>query len=67
MLIYTQTGANSCSWTLTDGVSAAVLNFAGEPYMRSDFSIVSANSARAWRSSSSDAKSGWGRFCRRGR
>ncbi len=40
---YTQTGAESCSWTLTDGANTAVLNFAGEPYRKSDFSIVSAN------------------------
>jgi hypothetical protein len=40
---YTQTGADSASWTLTDGANTAVLNFAGEPYVRSDFSIVSAN------------------------
>ena len=36
---YTQTGADSASWTLTDGANTAVLNFAGEPYVRSDFSI----------------------------
>jgi Hyphally regulated cell wall protein N-terminal len=41
--LYTQTGADSCSWTLTDGANTAVLNFAGEPYVESDFSIVSAN------------------------
>ncbi len=42
-LLYTQTGADSCSWTLTDGANTAVLNFAGEPYMKSDFSVVPAN------------------------
>ena len=41
--LYTQTGADSCSWTLTDGANTAVLNFAGEPYTKSDFSIGSAN------------------------
>jgi Hyphally regulated cell wall protein N-terminal len=41
--VYTQTGADSCSWTLTDGSNTAVLNFTGEPYAESDFSIVSAN------------------------
>ena len=40
--LYTQTGANSCSWTLTDATHTAVLNFAGEPYAQSDFSIVAA-------------------------
>ncbi len=40
---YTQTGAESCSWTLTDGAKTAVLNFAGGFYRKSDFSIVSAN------------------------
>ncbi len=39
MLTYTQTGADSCSWTLTDATHTAVLNFAGEPYAKSDFSI----------------------------
>ena len=43
LLSYTQTGADSCSWTLTDGANTAVLNFAGEPYAQSDFSITSAN------------------------
>jgi hypothetical protein len=43
LLSYTQTGADSCSWTLTDGAQTAVLNFAGEPYAQSDFKIVSAN------------------------
>jgi cytoskeletal protein CcmA (bactofilin family) len=43
LLKYTQTGADSCSWTLTDGSNTAVLNFAGAPYAQSDFSIVSAN------------------------
>ena len=42
-LLYTQTGADSCSWTLTDGANTAVLNFAGEPYTQSDFSIAPAN------------------------
>ena len=54
LLTYTQTGADSCSWTLTDGANTAVLNFAGEPYAKSDFSIVRRTAARAWRSSSSD-------------
>ena len=40
--LYTQTGANSCSWTLTDATHTAVLNFAGEPYSQSDFSIIAA-------------------------
>ncbi len=39
MLTYTQTGANSCSWTLTDATHTAVLHFAGEPYTKSEFSI----------------------------
>ena len=39
--VYAQTGADSCSWTLTDGSNTAVLNFAGEPYAQSDFKIVS--------------------------
>ena len=39
--VYTQTGADSCSWTLTDGSNTAVLNFAGEPYAQSNFKIVS--------------------------
>ena len=43
LLTYTQTGADSCSWTLSDGASTAVLNFAGGPYAQSDFSITSAN------------------------
>ena len=43
LLTYTQTGADSCSWTLIDGANTAVLHFAGEPYTKSDFSIVSAN------------------------
>src|SRR5208282_4019112 len=41
--LYTQTGADSASWTVTDGSKKAVINFAGEPYTKSDFSIVSAN------------------------
>jgi hypothetical protein len=41
--LYTQTGAESASWTLTDGSNRAVINFAGEPYAKSDFSIVAAN------------------------
>jgi hypothetical protein len=41
--LYTQTGADSASWTVTDGSKKAVINFAGEPYAQSDFSIVSAN------------------------
>ena len=41
-LLYTQTGADSCSWTLTDGANTTVLHFAGEPYHKSDFSIVPA-------------------------
>jgi hypothetical protein len=41
LLTYTQTGADSCSWTLTDGSHMAVLNFAGEPYAQSDFKITS--------------------------
>jgi hypothetical protein len=40
--LYTQTGAHSCSWTLTDATHTAVLNFAGAPYIESDFSIVAA-------------------------
>ena len=44
LLSYTQTGPDSCSWTLTAGAKTAVLNFAGEPYAKSDFSIVSAQS-----------------------
>jgi hypothetical protein len=43
LLSYSQTGADSCSWKLTDGTQTAVLNFAGEPYAQSDFKIVSAN------------------------
>ncbi len=39
LLTYTQTGADSCSWTLSDGAHTAVLNFAGAPYAKSDFSI----------------------------
>lgn len=39
-----QTGAESCSWTLTDGAKTAVLNFAGEPCTKSDFSIEATNS-----------------------
>ncbi len=42
LLSYTQTGADSCSWKLTDGADTAVLHFAGEPYHKSDFSIVPA-------------------------
>jgi hypothetical protein len=46
MLTYTQTGADSCSWTLTQGAQTAVLNFAGATYAQSDFSISpSANGA----------------------
>ncbi len=41
--LYTQTGTDSASWTVTDGSKQAVINFAGEPYTQSDFSIVSAN------------------------
>jgi len=41
--LYTQTGADSASWTVTDGSKKAVINLAGEPYTKSDFSIVSAN------------------------
>jgi len=41
-LLSTQTGADS-SWTLTDGANTAALNLAGERYVTSDFSIVSAN------------------------
>ena len=41
--LYTQTGTDSASWTVTDGSKKAVINFAGEPYTQSDFSIVSAN------------------------
>ena len=44
--LYTQTGADSASWTVTDGAKKAVINFAGEPYTQSDFSIVSANSGK---------------------
>jgi hypothetical protein len=43
-LNYTQRGADSCSWTLTDSTHTAVFNFAGAPYAQSDFSIsASAN------------------------
>ena len=41
--LYTQTGTDSASWTVKDGSKTAVINFAGEPYTQSDFSIVSAN------------------------
>ena len=41
--LYTQTGADSASWTVKDGSKKAVINFAGEPYTQSDFQIVSAN------------------------
>ncbi len=41
--VYTQTSADSCTWRLTDGAHTAVLTFTGEPYVKSDFSIVSAN------------------------
>jgi hypothetical protein len=41
MLTYTQIGADSCSWTLTQGAQTAVLNFAGAAYAQSDFSISS--------------------------
>ena len=41
--LYTQTGADSCSWTLTDGSHTAVLNFAGGPYTQSDFSFAPTN------------------------
>jgi hypothetical protein len=41
--VYTQTSTDSCTWTLTDGAHTAVLTFTGEPYVKSDFSIVSAN------------------------
>jgi hypothetical protein len=45
-LTYAQTGADSCSWTLTQGAQTAVLNFAGAAYAQSDFSISpSANGA----------------------
>jgi hypothetical protein len=44
--LYTQTGADSASWTVTDGSKKAVINFAGEPYTESDFSIVSANKGK---------------------
>jgi hypothetical protein len=40
LLTYTQTGADSCSWTLTNGANTAVLNFAGAAYAQSDFSIA---------------------------
>jgi hypothetical protein len=40
MLTYAPTGADSCSLTLTDGANKAVLNFAGEPYTRSDFALL---------------------------
>jgi hypothetical protein len=46
LLTYTQTGADSCSLTLTDGTQTAVLNFAGEPYTQSDFSIASENGGK---------------------
>jgi hypothetical protein len=38
-LSYSQ-GANSCSLTLSDTTHTAVLNFAGEPYTKSDFSLT---------------------------
>jgi hypothetical protein len=41
--LYTQTGTDSASWTVKDGSKTAVINFAGEPYTESNFSIVSAN------------------------
>jgi hypothetical protein len=41
--LYTQTGADGASWTVKDSSKTAVINFAGEPYTQSDFSIVSAN------------------------
>ena len=41
--LYTQTGADSCPWTLTDGTRTATFNFAGEPYALRELSIVSAN------------------------
>ena len=44
--LYTQTGADSASWTLTDGANQAVINFAGEAYTKSDFSIISANGGK---------------------
>jgi hypothetical protein len=40
LLTYNQTSADSCSWTLTDATHTATLNFAGEPYAKSDFSIT---------------------------
>jgi hypothetical protein len=43
IFLYTQTGTDSASWTVTDGTKKAVINFAGEPYTQSDFSILSAN------------------------
>jgi hypothetical protein len=46
MLTYTQTGADSCSWTLTDATHRAVIKFAGAPYAQSDFAIsATANGA----------------------
>jgi hypothetical protein len=44
-LVFARTGSDSASWTLTDGVNRAVLNFVGEPYVKNDFEIVSANGA----------------------
>jgi hypothetical protein len=39
-LAYAQTGTDSCSLTLTDGASKAVLNFAGALYTQSDFALL---------------------------
>ena len=42
-LLYAQTGADSCLWTLGGGGKTAVLNFAFEPYVQSNFKIVAAD------------------------
>jgi hypothetical protein len=47
-LLYTQTGADSCSLTLSDGAHSAVLNFAGAPYAQSDFSLVPWYGGAGW-------------------
>ena len=40
LLNYSQTGADSCSLTLTNGANNAVFNFAGAPYAQSDFALL---------------------------
>ena len=39
-LLYAQTGADSCSLTLTDATHSAVIHFAGAAYTQSDFSLA---------------------------